>query len=366
MNSVRMEQVDEISLIDLFVTIKENIKLLIICPVAAGAISLGVTFLISPTFTAKTQFLPPQQSGGGMAAAMLQGLGTLGGLAGAAAGLKNPADQYVAFLKSDSVERGLVERFKLRDKYEVELVADAIKSLGNNTKITSGKDGLIDVEVDDKDPRFAAELANGYVEELSKLLDRIAVTDAQQRRQFFDKKLQQTKEKMIAAQQALEQSGFQEGALRAEPRAAAEAYAVLKAQVTNAQVRLQSMRAQMTDEAAEYKTAQAQYVALVGELAKIEAVSSGKNSGDYLSKYRDFKYQETLFELMAKQYEYAKLDEAREGAFIQVIDIARPPERKSAPKRLAWSVMASLATGLLLILYIFAKDGWSNGGRNKR
>lgn len=355
---VNQEQDDEISLLDIVITIKENIRLLTIGPLSVGTVALAISFSIPPTFTAKTQFLPPQSSSGGMAAAMLQGLGALGGLAGAAAGLKNPGDQYVALLKSDSVERGLVERFKLKERYKVDLTTDAIKSLENNSKITNGKDGLIDIEIDDRDPQFAAQLANGYVEELGKLLDRIAVSDAQQRRKFFEKTLQQTKEKLIAAQKALQSSGFQEGALRAEPRAAAENYAVLKAQVTDAQVSLLSMQAKMTTQAPEYKSVQAQYAALVSQLAKAEAANVDQNSDDYVSKYREFKYQETLFELMAKQYEFAKLDEAKEGGEIQVVDVATPPERKSKPKKAFIAIVSTLAAGFFLLTYVFARKSW--------
>lgn len=350
---------DEISLLDLAITIKQNIKLLILTPVAAGLVALGGSFLIQPTFTATTTFLQPQQQQSS-AVAMLQGLGALGGLAGAASGLKNPADQYVAFVKSRTVQDALVKRFALQPRYEAELHEDALRTLESKARISAGKDGLIKVEVDDTEPAFAAQLANAHVEELSKLLDRLAVTEAQQRRVFYEKQLAQTKAKLTVAQTALQRSGINEGALRAEPKMAAEAYAAMKAEVTAAQVRLQGMRTYLTDQSPEFKLAQSQLGALQGQLAKAESTNTAKSDDDYIVKYRDFKYQESLFEMFAKQFELAKLDEARDGAVIQVVDVAQAPERKSKPKKAMIAVLTTLATGFVLLMFVFVRQAWRN------
>ncbi|MFW9616299.1 Wzz/FepE/Etk N-terminal domain-containing protein [Aquabacterium sp.] len=258
---------DEISLLDIAITIKQNIKLLTLTPLAAGVLALGGSFLIPPTFTATTTFLQPQQQQSA-AAAMLQGLGALGGLAGAATGLKNPADQYVAFVKSRSVQDALVKRFELQKRYEADLHEDALRALESAARVSAGKDGLIKIEVDDRDPAFAARLANAHIEELSHLLDRLAITEAQQRRVFYEKQLEQTKAKLAVAQAALQGSGINEGALRAEPRMAAEAYASLKAAVTAAQVKLQSLRTYVTEQAPEFKLAQSELAALQAQLGK--------------------------------------------------------------------------------------------------
>lgn len=360
MSDMREETEDEISLLDLAITIKENIKLLVLAPVAAGVVALGSSFLIAPTFTASTSFLQPQQQQGA-AAAMLQGLGALGGLAGAASGLKNPADQYVAFMKSRSVQDALVKRFDLQKRYEAELHEDALRALGTAARINAGKDGLIKVEVDDKEPAFAAQLANAHVEELRKLLDRLAVTEAQQRRAFYEKQLEQTKSKLAVAQSALQRSGINEGALRAEPKMAAEAYAGLKAAVTAAQVKLQSMRTYLTEQSPEFKLAQSELGALQAQLSKAGSANNAAAGDDYIVKYRDFKYQESLFEMFAKQFELAKLDEARDGALIQVVDLAQTPERKSKPKKAMIAVVTTLATGFVLLLFVFVRQAWRNG-----
>lgn len=359
MNDSLQERGDGISLLDIAITVKENIKLLALLPLGVGLVALGISFLISPIFTATITFLPPQQQQSA-AAAMLQGLGALGGLAGAASGLKNPAEQYVAFVKSRSVRDALVKRFALQQRYEAELHEDALRALEGRVNISAGKDGLIKVEAEDTDPAFAARLANAHVEELTKLLSRLAVTEAQQRRAFYEKQLEQTKSKMAEAEVVLQRSGIQEGSLRAEPRMAAEAYASLKAEVTAAQVRLQSMRGHLTEQSPEFKLAQANLTALQGQLARAESVNLTATDDSYIAKYRDFKYQATLFEMFAKQFELAKLDEAREGSTVQVLDVAQPPERKSKPKRALIALSSAVATSFVALLFVFTRQAWRN------
>ena len=219
----------------------ENLRLLVLGPLVVGLLALGIAFAIAPTFTATTRFMPPQQQQSG-AAMMLQSLGALGGLAGAAAGLKNPNDQYVAFLKSETIANAMLDRFKLVERYQSDFKVDARKRLAAASNITAGKDGLISVEVDDEDPAFAAELANAYVDELDKLTSRLAVTEAQQRRAFFERQLAETKSKLVKAEQSLKTSGIDASALKANPEAAVKAVAELQAQIAAQEIKLGSMR----------------------------------------------------------------------------------------------------------------------------
>ena len=145
---------DEISLFDLLQVIADNLRLLVLGPLVAGLLALGYSFTIPPTFTATTKFMLPQQQQSG-AAAILAGLGALGGLAGVAGGIKNPADQYVAFLKSRSLQDALIDRFKLMDRYETKFRQDTRRVLDANVQIASGKEGLIAIDASDTEPKFA-------------------------------------------------------------------------------------------------------------------------------------------------------------------------------------------------------------------
>lgn len=340
------------SLDELAGALRRRVGLLLIGPLMAGALALSVTMLIAPTYTASTSFLPPQQ-GQGAAASALASLGSLAGLAGGAAGTRNSADQYVALMQSVTVSNRLIDRFKLLDTYGLPLRVDARGELAKNVRIAIGKkDGLITVEVDDKSAELAAEIANRYIDELRQITSTLAVTEAQQRRAFFEGQLQQSQGRLVQAQQTLQSSGFNPGALKAEPKAAAESYARLKAEATAVEVRLQILRGTLADDTPEVRQQQAALAALRAQLARAEQSSDSAGGPDYVSKYRDFKYQETLFDLYARQLELAKLDESREGALFQVVDPATPPEKKSKPKHAYIAVSTALAVAVILALWV--------------
>ena len=359
-----MQDDDEISLLDLLQTIVDNLRLLVLGPLAVGLVALGYTYSIAPTYTAKTQFLPPQQQQSA-AASMLASLGSLGGLAGAVGGIKNPADQFLAYMKSVTLQDSLIDRFKLLDRYEAKTKLDARLALTGNVRAVSGKDGLISVEVDDKDPKFAADLANAHVEELGKLLGKLATTEAQQRRLFFEKQLTLAKDKLIQSEIALKATGVSGSVLKSNPASALAAVAGLQASVTAQEVKLGAMRGYLAETAPDFKQAMNELANLRAQLAKQEKDSpstSGTASaeGDYITRYREFKYHETLFELFTKQFELAKVDEAREGALIQVLDTAQAPERKAKPKKAMIAIIATLVAGFALLLFVFVRQALSN------
>jgi tyrosine-protein kinase Etk/Wzc len=347
---------DEINWFDVLDVIKKNLRLLMLGPLLVGLITLGITFLIRPTFTAVTVFLPPQQQQTA-ASMLLQNLGVLGGAAGALTGLKNPNDQYVSFLKSQTIQEKLIQRFNLKERYDEKFVVDARKSLAKKTNMSSGKDGLITVQVDDHVPAFAAELANGYVEELRGVLQRLAITEAQQRRVFFEEQLLVTKEKLTKADQALGVSGVNSSVLKNNPATAIAAVASVQAQISMLEIKLSSMRNYLAESAPLYQQSVAELQALRAQMNKFERTNSTPSAtdSDYIARYRDFKYYESLFELFARQFELAKVDEAREGVAIQVLDFASAPEKKSKPMKALISAAATVATGVLLLVFIFLR-----------
>ncbi len=331
-------------------------KLIVFGALLAGLIALGISYAVPQTFTARTAFLPPQQQGA--AASALSSLGALANLAGGG-GIRTPADQFVALLQSANVQDRVIDRYKLIEIYDVKFRVDARRELGDNARISlSKRDGIISVEVDDHSPKRAAEIANSYVEELRRLTSTLAISEAQQRRVFFERQMTQTRDRLTAAQVALQASGFNAGALKSEPRAAAEAFAKLRAELTAAEVRLQALRGSLVDVAPEVVQQLAVVNALRGQVARAENQTEPDAGVDYVTKYREFKYQETLFELFARQYELARVDEAREGALIQVIDVAQPPERKSSPRRARVALMTTVGAGLLLAALTLLRRRW--------
>lgn len=350
------EDEQEISLIDLFKVVAVHWKLVVFGSLLAGVAAFGIASLIPPTFTAQTILLPPQQQQSSVATALSQ-LGALAGFAGGAAGVKSPADQYIGLMQSATVSDRIIEEFKLMAVYEAKFRQDARKALAANVRIAAGKkDGLITIEVDDPDPTRAADIANAYVAGLRHVTSTLAVSEAQQRRTFFEIQLQNTKEKLTRAQIALQASGINQGTLKTEPKAAAEGYARLRAELTSAEVRLQTMQRMLSENSPELLQQQAMLSALRSEIRRLgQQDNTSGQSDEYITKYREFKYQETLFELFARQYELARLDESREGALIQVLDIATPPERKSKPKRGLIAAAASVLFGFLLVMSVLVR-----------
>ncbi len=339
-------------------------RLLTLGPLLAGAVAYGVASMLAPIFTARATILPPQQSQGGVAGALMASLGGLAGaLGGAAGGIKNPSDQYVALMQSVSVQDRLIDQFNLQRAYEVEYRVDARKLLESRVRINvAKKDSLIVIDVDDEDPKRAAAMANQHVEELRRLTSTLAVTEAQRRRVFFEAELEQTRVNLAKAQAALQGSGISEAALKIDPRATASSYARVQAEIAANEIKLAAMRGALTDTSPEVRQAQTTLAALRVQLARLEQQSSGKdgdnNNSNYVSIYREFKYQEMLFELMARQYEAARVDESREGAMIQVVDAAQVPEKKSRPRRGFIALGAAVSAALLLLIGLRTRLWW--------
>lgn len=352
-------QEQSLRLLDVAIPMAENIRLLVIGPLVAAAVALALTFAVKPTFTARTSLLPPQQQQQNAASIALSSLGALSSVAGAASNLRTPADQYLALLQSEVISDRLIDEFKLIQVYDEDYRIEARRELAKRSHMSVGKkDGLITIEVEDKSPERAAALAARYVEELRKLTSRLALTEAQQRRAFFARQIEETRDKLTQAQLALQASGYSAGALRAEPRAAAEAYARAKAEATAAEIRLQALRRNLADNTPEVQQQLSTLATLKAQIAALEGSSDVVQGPDYVAKYREFKYQETLFEMLARQFELARLDEAREGALIQVVDTAAVPEKKSWPKRGIITAAAAAAAWLLLTLFVIRRHRW--------
>ncbi|TXH43644.1 MAG: lipopolysaccharide biosynthesis protein [Burkholderiaceae bacterium] len=354
-----------IDLLELAAVLSLRWKLVAGTALLGGLAAMGFSFLITPTFTAQTVVMPPQQQQSSAASA----LASLGGLAGMAGlgGIKSPGEQYVSLLRTNAIEDRLIERFKLMDVYKAKIKDDARKRLEKSARVDLGKkDGLLTISVDDTSPQRAADLANAHTEELSRLLSTLAVTEAQQRRVFFERHLEKTRKKLSDAQLQLAQSGLSTNLLRSEPKAAAESLAKLQAEITATEVRLQTLRSYLHDTAPQVQATQAQLGALRSQLSKLEASSTPSGDGHYVERYREVKYQETLLELFTRQYEMARLDESREGPLLQVIDVATPPERKSRPSKAMITLGGLFVSGFLATLYVLLSHFGRQGSLGTR
>ncbi len=350
---------DEIDLLDILIVLVRQKKWIAGWTGVIGGTALVTSLLMTPIFTSTAKIMPPQQQSSGLAA--MGQLGAVAGAAGSIAGLKNPNDLYVGMLESQTVADNLIQRFKLMQKFETETMVDTRIELSMLSDISTGKDGLISIAVDYKDPKFAAELANAYIDELVKLTQTLAVSDAAQQRLFYEKQLQATKDKLAQAEVALKQTQEKTGLLQPDGQVQAiiANVAQLRATITSKEVELAAMRSFATEQNPDYLRTQQEIHGLKSQLAKLEQgqpevgdfmVPTGKvpqTTLEYVRKLRDVKYYETMFELLAKQYELAKINGAKDSSSIQVLDKAAPADRKSKPKR-ALIVIAGILAGFFL------------------
>ena len=363
---------DEIDFLDLMLLLARRKKQLLLMSAAFALGAVIVSLLIPNRYTATTRILPPQQSQSlaGTLMGQLGSLGALGAVAGKDLGLKNPNDIYVGMLTSRTVEDSLVKRFDLVRVYKAKRLSDARQRLESRSHILLGKDGFISVSVEDTDKTRSADMANAYVDELKKLMGRLAVTEAGQRRLFFEQQLEQAKDRLADAEQALARTQQQTGLidLSGQARAIIGTVVNLRAQIAAKEVELQSMKIYATDDNPNVLLAQQQLAGWRAQLAKLEVAQGQSGKGDigiatsevpqagleYIRRLRDVKYYETIFELLAKQYEAAKLDEAKNSAVVQVVDSAVEPDRKSFPPRTVIVVLAAFlgvmfACGIVLL-----------------
>lgn len=278
---------DEISLLDLLIVLAKHKAMILKATLGAVLLAVAVTLLLPNVYTGTARILPPQQ-GQSSASALLGQLGGLAGLAGGTMGIKNPADIYLAMFKSRTLMEKIANRFGLRQLYEEKTLTDTLKTLESNTAFTAGKDGVITVEVSDHDPKRAADMANAFVEELAKMMQNFALTDASQKRAFFEQQMKQAKNTLTDAELHLDKTP--------------------------------------------------------------------NTSLQYMDAIRSVKYQEAVWEILAKQFEMAKLDEAKDFPLIQVLDHATPPEKKSKPKRSVIVLLATLVAFFLAVILAFARE----------
>lgn len=346
--SSHIETTDDPNWLDLVLIVARRWRLVVASSLAGGVLAFLLSMLITPQYTAKVTFLPPQTNSGSGLGLALQSLGPLAGLA-TGMGTKTSGELYVSLLESESIADQMIDHFHLRQLYEVEYLVEAREVLKSRTRVTLGKkDGLISIEVDDTDPRRAAAMAGQYVESLRQLTAGMALTEAQRKRVFFENQLQATREKLANAQAALQASGFNPGALRSEPTAATQEYAKVMGELTALEVRRSAMSTQMASGSPEMMHLDAAVSALRARLHAIEQQSTDSTqSQDYVSKFREFKYQESLFEALSKQYEEARLDESKDDSLIQVVDRALVPEKKSKPKRSRFAIAGLLLAAVL-------------------
>lgn len=357
--------------LDYILVVLKRKKRIALFTLACLVLSFAVSFIIPKTYKAETKILLPQRGGSGMAQ-MLSAFAGMSGMMPAGLDVKTPSDLYAEMLKSRTVLDKVVERFGLMDVYGVKFKEDARRKLLKKSLRVGNdkKSGLITIGVEDKSPRRASDMANAFVEELKLLNKGLAVGEAAERRLFFEEQLKDTKSALMKSEDAMKAFQERTGALQMESQAKAmiEGIADLRAQIAAKEVELRVMRTYSTQSNPDLQKSEEALKGMRDELERIEAgktkrhdplMPTGQMPGvgtEYVRRLRDLKFNETLYELLVKQYEAAKLDEARDASVIQIVDKAVPPEKKIKPRRAVIALLGGTIGFMLAVMTAFAVE----------
>jgi len=363
-------ELDFIALLLVLVRKKNRILQVTLAAMIVGAI---VALILPKTFTATATILVPQRNQSVLGAILGQ-VGVISGIGETDLGLTNPSDLFVAMLRSRTVEDDLINRFNLRQVYQVQRYQDARRKLENRSEINGEREGLISIAVSDRDPKRAAELANGYVKELSSLNQDLALSEASQRRRFYQQRRDQESGDLLQAEMAMKQVQEKTGLIQldAQNRAIIEALATARAHAAASEVQLRAMRTYATANNPDVKRAEQELEGFRSQITKLEQDSGETGNGnlqiptrrlpqvqaEYISRARDLKYHEALYEFLGKQLEAARIDEARNAVLVQVVDKAVEPERKSGPHVLLIILLSAATMFVLSCLGLLIQEAW--------
>lgn len=359
-------------------------------------VGLCIAFTIPKQYTAVTSIMPPEQQGSSavLLAALAGrggGLGALGGLAGGFLGEHPTTALFIDLLQSGTVSGHLIERFDLKHVYHKRYNIDTAKHLANVTKITDDKkSGVITIKVEDRDPVRARDLAQGYLDELNRLVTRTSTSAARQERIFIEHRLHSVQADLEHAQLELSEFSSKNSTIdiKEQTRAMVDAGARVQGELLVEQSGLQSLRQIYGDGNVRVRETEARIASLQHDLEKltgssaplIPQVADGGDSKStleekgelypplrqlprlavpYADLYRRVRVQEAVFELLSQQYEIASIDEAKDTPAIKVIDPPGVPERKSSPHRLLLALLLTFVSFAGTSTRILMREHWS-------
>jgi tyrosine-protein kinase Etk/Wzc len=363
----------DINLLDLLIALGQEKWTLIVVTFLAAITGVVVSLTTPATYVSRTSIMPSQQSGGGggglASLGSLAGLAGLGALSNMTASIKSSDEMYIALMRSQSVQSELIEQFKLKERYGARNTEEARQALNLNVSILADKkSGMLFVDAQDKDPAFAAQLANAQVKELNVILSRLAVTEAQQRRAYYEQQIINTQTKIpqleLEYKEAQKRSGLEVASLLSE-------VGTLPGQIAAKELQLQVLSRFATAQNPDLKRLAVEISALRAQMARYELSKTNPNTSEpskpgqveestktnFVQKatqaYNTLKIQEALLDGYVKQLEFAKVDEAKEGLVVQVVDEARAPEMRAKPERKKL-VIAYTVTGLIIAFVLAA------------
>jgi len=364
-NMVECAPEQEINLLELLLVLVKRKTLIIAVTLSAAVLAAGYSLTLKNIYSATARIMPPQKDGGGALPALLGQAGGLAALA-AGAGFGGNSDLYVGILKSRSVADDVIKKLDLLVKFKAKNDDIARKRLAGKVKIVAEKNGIITITADDRNPKHAAELANTFVEELGRTTVRLNLSKVGTERLFLEKRLEIVKTELQKAEELLKTFAQKNSIVQVDSQAkvSIEGIARLKAELASREVQLSVLRSYQTDESSEVKALQSAIKRLNLEISRLAGSGTGGEGIpsignvpgvglEYARRLRDMKVQEAIFEQLTKQYELAKLNEAKDSSAIQVLDSAVVPFQKSKPRRSLLVMVATVAAFFCSIFLAF-------------
>jgi tyrosine-protein kinase Etk/Wzc len=336
--------------------LKSKLRMVAVATLVAGGIA-GLVLLFIPNYYTAVSTIVLPNSKGSFTNALIGQLGPIAALSGDL-GSKDSTDKYISLLKSNSISDALIEEHKLKNVYKKATIQELRDQLADHTRFQVLKGGLISISVTDGDPKRAATLANGYVDQLYNLNSRLAVDEATQRREFYQKQVEEAKQQLSTDEQRLKESQERTGLIQpdAQAKGVIETIAGVRAEIARNEIEIRTMETSATDANPDLVRLRAQQAGLRAELKKLgepDAVTglvgtrNLPSAGlEYARRIRDVKVDETIVAALMREFEEARIDEARSAPLVQMVDRAESPDRKAGPNRVA-IILASMLSALI-------------------
>jgi len=346
-----------------------------------------LAFIIPSRYSSTARLMPPDnnQAASGLAAvaAMVSSSAgsAAGGLANEVLGVKNTSDIFSGILSSRTVQDALIQQFNLKKVYWDRRIEDAREDLSKHTDLdVERKTQIVSITVTDRNPQRATAMAQAYVDQLNRLVALLSTSSARRERIFLEGRLQAVSSDLENAEKQFSQFASKNSALdiKEQGKAMMQAAAVLQGQLIAAQSELEGLRQIYTDNNVRVRSVRARIGELQRQLEKIggkgEDVSENGLPNDALypsirklpvlgvtwtDLYRQTKVQEAVFETLTKQYELAKVQEAKEIPTVKVLDAPSVPEKKVFPPRMLIILLGTALSFIAAVVWVFGEKSWA-------
>ena len=374
MDKVMKDSGEEINLLIYWSVLVRRKKLIGLIVAAAFVCSVVTSLLLPKKYDATVSLMPPEANNDSMRTAASMMSGAAGALLGGAAGslglgAASPATVWIGILKSDSVRDPIIDKFHLKKKFGVSAIEDARRILSEMVTIEKSKEDIVSITVEDREPVEAARMANAFVEELDTVVQNRSMTEGKRTRIFVEQRLSETKDKLGRLEEELRKFQKENGAVKLDEQSKAivEAIGSLKGRLIAREIELQTALSYSAPTNPRVELLKTEVKELKSKLRELEEGRRGSRrngifiptsrlpdvSLQYARLVRDIKIQQTLFELLSRQYEMARIQEAKDTPAVQVLDAAKVPERKAKPRRAMIVAVSTSASVLIAICAAF-------------